>query len=112
MGPTVAAGAEDIIIGLDMEADITAIVIVTIGIQQEEGEEDVVEGDRSIHMHGRTESALRVPRWIQPKVCTCMDVLMDECVCVCMYNTWLWIDVWRRGLSRGYSNERLLFMNL
>ena len=85
MAPIVAAGAEDIIIGLDMEADITAIVIVTIGIQ-EEGEEDVVEGDRSIHMHGRTESALRVPRWIQPKVCvcTCMDVLMDDCACVCV----------------------------
>ncbi len=83
MAPIVAAGAEDIIIGLDMEADITAIVIVPIGTQ-EEGEEDVVEGDRSIHMHGRTESALRVSRWIQPKVCTCMDVLMDDCVCVCV----------------------------
>ena len=110
MAPTVAAGAEDIIIGLDMEADITAIVIVTIGIQ-EEGEEDGVEGDRSIHMHGRTESALRVPRWIQPKVCVCVYgcVLMDECVCIILV---CGIDVWRRGLSIGYSNERLLFMNL
>ena len=105
MAPTVAAGAEDIIIGLDMEVDITAIVIVTIGIQ-EEVEEDVVEGDRSIHMHGRTESALRVPRWIQPKVCVCMDVCSWMNVCVCVNNTCLWIDVWRRGLSIGYSNER------